>query len=302
MNNIIFQNQKRLKSDLQVFLDQIIKPRFRDAFQRIEDDFTKVIVINHQLDDAIQYGTTLSVTAAQYTKQYADYQMMRGEHKIAYSLYHQLLLHFPTEKQFLGHNESPGGIISTIFLFSASLTSSSSSNSVSTPSTYCSSLNHIDCLLSATFCSVSCDIIIGEINDQTVKNLFFLKDNSPNIQYRLIVSLIIFWILLRVGKTSPGVLIEFLEYSKAIVEADQLAGVTPPAVSEALTTQSKTMINSNSQSSLSSIPILSSIHQSFSLNNLANTIYRQLSSDDSMRQSDKAATKLTFVVIVEPFL
>lgn len=304
MNNIIYQTQKQLKSDLQTFLDQIIKPRFRDAFERVEEEFTKIIVIQHQLDDAIQYGTTLTVAASQHIKRYADYQMMRGEHKMAYSLYHQLLLHFPTEKQFQVPTDPPSGLISSIFSFGSSMTSNSNDKK-SAPSSYADTLTHLDCLLSVTFCAVSCDIIIGEINDQTVKNLYFLRDNSPNIQYRLIVSLIIFWILPRIGKPSPEVLLEFLEYSRAIVESDSKGPGSQTTVSEVTNLQTKTMNNSNSLSSLSSFSIFTSVHQSFSLNNLASTIYRQLSSDDmsgALSPGDKTARKLTLIVIVEPYL
>lgn len=293
-NSIVYQaSPKKLKSVLLTFLEQIIKPRFRDAFNRIESEFTNTIVINHQLDDAIQYNTNLSVSSAQQIKRYADYQMMRGEHKVAYSLYHQLLLHFPTEKTFLSLSETQG-IIGSLFFFNSQ---STSNKSHSIPTAFTSSvLSYIECIFSVTFCAACCDIIIGEVTSETVKLLQFLIDKSLNIQQRLFISLLIFWVLPRIGKPSPDILLEFLDYASITCETDAASQ------NQIQQLHSHNMAKSNS---FTSIPILSSIHASFSLNNLASTIYRQISSDDlssQLGENNKNSFKLTFPIIVEPFL
>lgn len=281
MNIIVFPStMKKLKSVLQTFLDQIIKPRFRDAYTRIEDEFKSTIVINHHLDDAIRLGTPLSTSAAQQIKRYADYQMMRGEHKVAYSLYHQLVSHFPPEK-------SQGVIGSLISLVS-------SSSSEDSPSAFTDSKSQPDrqeCLMSAVFGATCCDIIIGEISSETVRQLYFLRDNSTSIQHRLLHSLLAFWVLPRIGRPSPDVLVDFLDFA---------SGAAGEIESQEAAVQTRQMAKS---SSFGATPILNSIHASFSLNNIARTIYRQLSSDDfSTQTGEKVGVKLTFPMIVEPFL
>lgn len=280
MNNIVYQpSPKKLKSVLITFLDQIIKPRFRDAFSRVEAEFTRTVVIQHQLDDAIQHNTQLDFAAAQQVKRYADYQMMRGDHKVAYSLYHQLVLHFPPEKAFADSQ----GLIGSLFSFA----SQSSQSKAPLAFQQGQAPDRADCLASASLCAACCDIIIGEVTSETVKLLHFLRDNSVTIQQRLLVSLLIFWVLPRIGQPSPDVLLDFLD---SACESEAQAAQPPP----------RSMIKS---SSFTTIPVLSSIRASFSLNNLAATIYRQISSDDlSSQVDDNSAFKLTFPIIVEPFL
>lgn len=244
MNNIVY-NPKKLKSVLQTFLDHIIKPRFRDSYKRVENEFTQNVVMEHQLDDAIRSSTPLSISAAQSIKQYADYQMMNGEFKVAYSLYHSLIMHFPSEKDFSKYNYQKNNKNSS---FIGSLFSFGSSDILSTEE----DLNYLDCLRSATFCAVSCDIIIGEINNDTMKCLYFLRDNSPTISYRLIISLIIFWILPRTSKESPDVLFEFIDY---LLSLNTLSANQSAVMTSKLTSTSTNSVNrSNSFPYFSTYP------------------------------------------------
>ena len=181
MNNIKY-DRKNLKSVLKTFLLQIIIPRFRDSMKRVEQIFTQKIVIPHLLDDAIRLSTQLSFEASQYIKHYADFQMMNGEHKIAYSLYHQLVLHFPSKVQ--------GEKLSSALKCA------------------------ISCDIIIGEISEKTVELLNKLidNDSRIANFSLIPINafSKRNVHALLDSLILFWVLPRTDSPSPNPLLPFI--------------------------------------------------------------------------------------------
>ena len=168
--NLVRYDKANLKGVLRSFLNGMITPRFRDALSACDRAFRERIVVKQVIDRVMQERGSFACDDCKMIKEYADYQMMAGNHRFAGSLYSTLMKHFWDRSR-------------------------------------------VEDLNAVLMGAVACDIITGEITENTVEMIETAKKNSKSLEVSLLLTLIHFWILPRIGAPSPEPLVAFLNVS-----------------------------------------------------------------------------------------
>lgn len=169
--NLVKYDKPNLTNVLRAFLNSMLTPRFRDSFAACETKFRDRIVIEHVLDKAIQSRGKILAEECKIIKEFADYQMMSGNHAFAGSLYEKLMQHFYDRWRS-------------------------------------------DELNAVMMGCIACNVITGEITERTIEMVESVQRNSKSPEVSLLLGLIHFWLLPRVGNASPDPLLNFLSVSE----------------------------------------------------------------------------------------